>query len=39
MNLLAQMDPIDKQCHDKSPAMIDRYLSETRTQGRGLSFP
>jgi len=31
MNLLAQMDLIDKQ-YDKSLAMIDRYLSETRTQ-------
>jgi len=31
MNLLAQMDLIDKQ-YDKSLAMIDRYLTETRTQ-------
>ncbi len=31
MNLLAQMDLVDKQ-YDKSLAMIDRYLTETRTQ-------
>ena len=31
MNLLAQMDLIDKQ-YDKSLAMIDRYLTETHSQ-------
>ncbi|MFT3897497.1 MAG: tetratricopeptide repeat protein [Thermomonas sp.] len=31
MNLLAQMDLIDKQ-YDKSLAMIDRFLSETKAQ-------
>ena len=31
MNLLAQMDLIDKQ-YDKSLAMIDRYLAETHSQ-------
>lgn len=31
MNLLAQMDLVDKQ-YDKSLAMIDRFLAETKTQ-------
>ena len=31
MNLLAQMDLVDKQ-YDKSLAMIDRYLTETHSQ-------
>ena len=31
MNLLAQMDLVDKQ-YDKSLAMIDRFLTETKTQ-------
>lgn len=31
MNLLAQMDLVDKQ-YDKSLAMIDRYLAETHSQ-------
>jgi tetratricopeptide (TPR) repeat protein len=31
MNLVAQMDLVDKQ-YDKSLAMVDRYLSETKAQ-------